>query len=996
MRRLALFLLLIPQLIRAQETHPQNGVRESKPEFIALKNATIVVSPSQTLDKGTLLLKDGKIVDVGRFVNIPKGTYVIDCSDKVILPSFIDLNASIGLPEPKAAPWSLRPQLESSKTGSYYWNESIHPEFNASNEYTVSSSDVKKYREMGFGLILNHLNDGIAQGTGGIVALNDQVTQSIIKADAAAFYSFDKGASSQTYPSSQMGSIALLRQAFYDADWYAKQAKPTVDLSLEALNKQKELPKFFHIEENWENLRAFKIAEEFNMNFFYIGAGDEYEIVDDLAKKKMNMVLPISFPAAYDVHDPYVSRQIPLSQLQKWEMAPYNARILNDKEVPFALTAQGNKNASEFWSNVQKMMEAGLKSDAALAALTTIPASWLGMEKEVGTLERGKLACFTIYDANPFEEKATVLENWIQGNQYILNELPAIDPRGSFNLLIDTKTFPIVISGTAEKPKAEIKYWDGKDTVRIKTFMEVSGTNVVLQFAINNDEWNGSVNLKGKFNEKLGIFEGSGQLPNGKWVAWNGIRNDRDADKKKSEKYEAKKDAPNLYSPMGAFGWSTLPTKKTILIQNATVWTNEKEGIQEDMSVLVVNGKISKIGKNLSGSGAIVIDGKGMHLTPGIIDEHSHIAISKGVNEGGQAISAEVSIGDVVEPDDINIYRQLSGGVTAAQLLHGSANPIGGQSALIKLKWGYPAEEMLIPNAPGFIKCALGENVKQANWGDFQTVRFPQTRMGVEQVFYDAFNRARAYEEAKKSGEYRRDLELDILLEILNSQRFITCHSYVQSEINMLMHVADSMGFTLNTFTHILEGYKVADKMAAHGAGGSTFADWWAYKYEVKDAIPYNAKLMHDQGVVVAINSDDAEMGRRLNQEAAKTVKYGGMTEEEALKLVTLNPAKLLHLDDRMGSIKTGKDADLVLWSANPLSAEARAEITIVDGIIFFDRRKQETIHERDEENRARIVTEMLDANQKGEKKISFFKKGRGLYHCDTEGEDANEQENLH
>lgn len=996
MRRLALFLLLIPQIFFAQETHPQNGVRESKPEYIALKNGTIVVSPEQTIDKGTLLIKDGKIVDVGRFVTIPKGTYVIDCSDKVILPSFIDLNATIGLPEPKAAAWSFRPQLESSKTGSYYWNESIHPEFNAANAYSSSPSDLKKYREMGFGMVLNHLNDGIAQGTGGFIALNDRVTESILKSDAAAFFSFDKGASRQTYPSSQMGSIALLRQALYDAQWYEKQDRPKVDLSLQALNQQKTLPLFFHIEENWENLRAKKIADEFGLSFYYLGAGDEYEIVDDLVSKKMKMVIPISFPAAYDVHDPYVSRQIPLSQLQKWEMAPYNARILSDKEIPFALTAQGNKNAAEFWANIEKMMEAGLKESEALAALTTTPAGWIGMDKEVGTLEKGKLACFTIYDGNPFVAKSTLLENWVQGNQYIINELPVIDPRGSFNLLVDTKTFPIVISGTVEKPRAEIKYWDGKDSVSLKTFLEVSGTNVVLQFAIHNDEWNGSVNLKGKFNEKLGIFEGSGQLPNGKWVAWNGIRNDRDKDKKKSEEYTVKKEVPELFRPMGAFGWSTVPTKKTILIQNATVWTNEEDGIQENMSVLVVNGKISKIGKGLSPSGAIVIDGKGMHLTPGIIDEHSHIAISKGVNEGGQAISAEVSIGDVVRPDDINIYRQLSGGVTAAQLLHGSANPIGGQSALIKLKWGYSPEEMLIPNAPGFIKCALGENVKQANWGDFQTVRFPQTRMGVEQVFYDGFNRAKEYEKQKKTGNYRRDLELDALVEILNAQRFITCHSYVQSEINMLMHVADSMGFTLNTFTHILEGYKVADKMAKHGAGGSTFADWWAYKYEVKDAIPYNASLMQEQGVVVAINSDDAEMGRRLNQEAAKTIKYGGMTEEEALKLVTLNPAKLLHLDDRMGSIKVGKDADLVLWSAHPLSAEARAEITIIDGIIFFDRRKQETIHDRDEQNRARIVTEMLDANQKGEKKISFFKKGRNLYHCDTEGEDAEETENLH
>ena len=405
----------------------------------------------------------------------------------------------------------------------------------------------------------------------------------------------------------------------------------------------------------------------------------------------------------------------------------------------------------------------------------------------------------------------------------------------------------------------------------------------------------------------------------------------------------------------------------------------------------------------------LIIDGKGKHLTSGIIDEHSHIAISRGVNEGGQAVSAEVSIGDVVNPDDINIYRQLSGGVTAAQLLHGSANPIGGQSALIKLKWGFSPDEMLIKDAPKFIKCALGENVKQANWGDFNTVRFPQSRMGVEQVFYDGFTRAKAYKKewedyqvnlGKKSASTtfapRKDLELEILNEILDSKRYISCHSYVQSEINMLMHVADSMGFKINTFTHILEGYKVADKMKKHGAGGSTFSDWWAYKFEVNDAIPYNAKLMQDQGLVVAINSDDAEMGRRLNQEAAKSVKYGGMSEEEAWKMVTLNPAKLLHLDDRMGSVKIGKDADLVLWTGNPLSIESKVELTMIDGLILYNRNNNLALEERNTKERARLINKMLESNEKGEATKPFIKKGRRLYHCDTHGEEGEESENQH
>jgi hypothetical protein len=276
--------------------------------------------------------------------------------------------------------------------------------------------------------------------------------------------------------------------------------------------------------------------------------------------------------------------------------------------------------------------------------------------------------------------------------------------------------------------------------------------------------------------------------------------------------------------------------------------------------------------------------------------------------------------------------------------------------------------------------------------------------MGVEQVYYDGFNRARQY--MKEWENYRngtggsiaprKDLELEVLAEILRSERFITCHSYIQSEINMLMHVADSMGIKINTFTHILEGYKVADKMRRHGAGGSTFSDWWAYKFEVNDAIPYNAKLMADQGIVVAINSDDAEMGRRLNQEAAKAVKYGGMSEEEAWKMVTLNPAKLLHLDDRMGSVKVGKDADLVLWSDHPLGINAIAEMTLVDGEVLYDQSKSEELARRNQEERARIISLMLASNEKGEESKPFVKRKSRRYHCDTLGEEGTTEENTH
>jgi imidazolonepropionase-like amidohydrolase len=456
-----------------------------------------------------------------------------------------------------------------------------------------------------------------------------------------------------------------------------------------------------------------------------------------------------------------------------------------------------------------------------------------------------------------------------------------------------------------------------------------------------------------------------------------------------------------------AYGYDQLPTKRTTVFENVTIWTNDSKGIIQEGYVVVQNGVITSVGTTKPNypPDAKIVNGRGLHLTSGIIDEHSHIAISRGVNEGGQSVSAEVSIGDVVFPEDISIYRQLAGGVTAAQLLHGSANAIGGQSALIKLKWGTTPEEMKIQGAPGFIKFALGENVKQTNWGDRNVIRFPQTRMGVEQVFYDAFFRAKAYQTAwtayrqQKVSEAlapRKDLELEVIGEILDSKRFISCHSYVQSEVNMLMKVADSMGFKVNTFTHILEGYKVADKMKAHGVGGSTFADWWAYKFEVNDAIPYNAALMHQQGVTVAINSDDAEMGRRLNQEAAKTVKYGGMSEEEAWKTVTLNPAKLLHLDNRMGSVSVGKDADLVLWSDNPLSILSKVKMTMIEGVVYYSEENNAELQRKNTEEKMRLILKMSENSSTSDAKRTLFPRKKKFYHCDTLGEEGTSNENLH
>jgi imidazolonepropionase-like amidohydrolase len=368
---------------------------------------------------------------------------------------------------------------------------------------------------------------------------------------------------------------------------------------------------------------------------------------------------------------------------------------------------------------------------------------------------------------------------------------------------------------------------------------------------------------------------------------------------------------------------------------------------------LIRDGKIAVVGADVAvPSGATVIDAAGEFVMPGIVDCHSHIAIDGSVNEGSVAVSSMVNIRDVLNPDDIVIYDDLAGGVTTANVLHGSANPIGGQTVVIKLRWGRPASELPFEGALPGIKFALGENPKQSNFRPQSPnpIRYPASRQGVEEVIRQAFTEAKEYKKTwddydrrKAAGETnliapRRDLKLDPLVEVLEGKRYVHAHCYRQDEILMLIRVANEFGFKVRTFQHVLEGYKIADEIAASGAGGSTFSDWWAYKMEAFDAIPYNAVLMAERGVVVSINSDDGEEARHLNQEAAKAIKYGGASPEEALKMVTLNPAIQLGIDNRVGSIEVGKDADLAIYNHDPLSVYAVAQKVLIDGHVYFDR----------------------------------------------------------
>ncbi|HEY6504534.1 MAG TPA: amidohydrolase family protein, partial [Chitinophagaceae bacterium] len=977
----------------------------------------IVKDGQTTLKNATMVIRKGKIIAVGAGVTVPKDAVTVDCSGKFIYPSFIDIYADYGTGTAQpAGPGGFgggqfnpgqQPQLASGTKGAYGWNEAIRTTADAYKVFTVDDAKAKPLREAGFGTVLSHVRDGIARGTGAVVTLaNEKENLIILKEKASAHYSFSKGTSRQSYPGSMMGMIALLRQSYLDAQWYkTKPAGEGLNLTLQAWNDIQGLPQIFEANSKWNDLRADRIGDEFGVQYIIKAGQDEYQRIKEIKATNATYILPLNYPQAQDVEDPNEARFVSLTDMKQWELAPTNAAAFEKAAIPFCLTTSDLRNVSQFWTNLRKAMDYGLSEAKAMEALTKTPATLLGVYDQVGSIDAGKWANFLITSGSPFNEKTSIYQNWVQGMKYIVKDEAAANIAGTYNLKVNAPSS--VENYTLDVKSSSSLTMFGKDTLNSRFTFD--GKMVKLSYAPMMRRQRPPATTQPEGGARPGGFGrgaggGEATLPasatrlsgvsNGK--EWNGTGTDslgnsftwtavfEKAAEIKPDTIK-KKEAPvvgKVIYPFEPFGWEEgqAPKQETILIKNATVWTNEAEGVLQNADVLIKNGKIAGVGKNLSDASAKVIDGTGKHVTPGVIDEHSHIAASS-INEGGQSVTSEVRIADNLNPDDINIYRQLSGGVTTSHILHGSANVIGGQTQLIKLRWGANDDELKFKGWPGQIKFALGENVKRSPFAvgnSSNNNRYPDTRMGVEQVLVDAFTRAKDYEKGWK--EYnankdkkgavvvapRRDLELEALVEILNNKRSITCHSYVQSEINSAMEVANRMGYKVNTFTHILEGYKVADKMKEHGANASTFSDWWAYKMEVQDAIPYNAAIMKKVGLNVAINSDDAEMARRLNQEAAKSVKYGGLSEEECLKMVTINPAKMLKVDDKVGSLKVGKDGDVVLWSDHPLSIYAKALYTIVDGTIYFDRMKDEELRKLVDVERNRLIKKMNGEKRSG------------------------------
>ncbi|MEJ0056405.1 MAG: amidohydrolase family protein [Bacteroidota bacterium] len=718
----------------AQETYPVNGSLDKRPGLFAFTHATIVVNADQTITDGVLLVKGRIIEAVGPGLSIPKGYVVVDLRGKYIYPSLVDAYSTYGVPESQPVRGTGNGIL-SNKKGAYSWNEAIRPESTARSVFAVDTKKNEELKKAGFGTVNSIIADGIARGTStAVTLLQGKENELILKDEAAATYSFSKGSSATSYPESLMGVIALLRQTYYDGRWYSTQ-KEEYNISLGEFNRQQNLPQLFEVESLQDLLRADKVGDEFGKQYIFKSGGDEYQRIDLVKASGGSLIVPLNFPKAFDIESTADVTALSLAQMKHWELAPANAGAVEKAGIKFAITSHTLDGAT-FWANLRLAIDNGLSEKQAFKSLTEIPAQLLGVDDKVGSLVKGKLANFLITSGSLFKKENVIYENWVQGSQFVVSSMAAADLSGVYNLSIDglsALTLKVTASGEGKVERV------GADSVKSKANLQRQDDQVTLHFSLKKNPA-GEIQLSGYLISTSPIsFKGDALLPDGtkgKWTATykEAFRDTPGADIKTTTPLS------KITYPFGGYGQEQPLKAEAILFKNATVWTNEKEGKLLNTDVLIENGKIKAIGKDLAGGSAKVIDATGKHISPGVIDEHSHIALFGAGNEATQTVTSEVRIQDVLNPNDINIYRQLAGGVTTSHILHGSANSIGGQTQIIKLRWGTSPEGLKFEGSDGFIKFALGENVKQSNWGSAGADTIPSNtnghRTGIYRRFY--------------------------------------------------------------------------------------------------------------------------------------------------------------------------------------------------------------------------------------------------------------------
>jgi len=973
--------ILFPGALAAQQatrTQPVEGMRDNPSTLHALTGARVVAAPGRVLDGATVVIRDGIIESVGRDVRPPAGARVWDLSGMTLYAGFIDAHAELGTDDVP----------EGGDTGPTHWNPQVRAWFSTAARLTDPAPRRAALRSQGFGTALAVPRQGIFRGSAAVVNLGDGgVRERILRPDLVQSVGFQRSFRlGGSYPNSPMGTVSLMEQTLMDAEWYGRAwaawetsgrafLPPETSEALAALERavKGEQPVLFETSSEEEYLRAHRIAREFRLTPWFRGNGQEYRIVDVLRGRRDPLVIPLAFPDAPEVGDPESARNASLADLRHWYLAPTNPARLAEAGVPFAITTDALPALSQFLPNLRIAVARGLTPTDALAALTTTPAAWLGIERTHGTIEPGKVASLVVADGDLFTEEASIRDVWVDGRVYPVTRPAQVDPRGTWRIA-STEEFGFEaelriegplnrLTGHLDLPAGAPPRFDGARVPLTSASVVTETGRIEVRFPGAPLGYEGVILLAGSVDGDQ--FYGWSSLPNGADPAFRGSR---------SEGYEGPArgtvasrvpaiDLPFI-RPMMEYGRSTLPEQPPVLlIRNATVWTQGPQGRLENADLLVRAGKVVEVGQSVSAPpSAVIVDATGKHVTPGLIDPHIHSG-TDGVNESGFAIVPEVQMGDVVTHNNIWMYRQLAGGLTTAHIKHGSANPIGGENVFVKLRWGMLPEELKLEGAPRTVKFALGENPKR------RENRYPDTRMGVQEIIRDHFQAARDYraewerwESSRRGIPPRRDQRMEAILDILDQELLVSAHGYRQDEFLALIRLAEEFGFRIQTLQHGLEAYKIAPELAAAGVGAVVWSDWSSFKLEAYDATIYNARVLMEAGVVTSLHSDDSEIASRMNWEAGKLLRTG-LTEEQALSTVTNQTAKVVAIDDRVGSLEAGKDADFVIWNGNPLSQFTRAEETWIDGRRYFSLDEDARLRQQIERERTQLIQAILSSS---------------------------------
>lgn len=979
------------------------------PGVWALTNARIVAAPGRVLERGTVLVRGGLVEAVAASVAVPPDATVLDLTGKVVYAGLVDPHVTLSrLSGKREAPADEEEDERAGRPGlapaaperasNAYPVPGVRPDLSALATLALSPDVRQALRALGFTAVAAVPDQGTFRGEAAVVSLGDRpLAESVLAPAAGQVVSLtpDRRAGDGA-PTSKMGTAALVRRLLSEARWSLEaeaadvrhprgRRRPEREPAWKALSPvvAGTEPLVFETPDVLSLVRAGRLARELGVKARYVGGLDAWRLGREVKELSPDLVVPLAFPAVPSVDDDDDWLDVPLETLRAWDRAPSGPRWARDLGLSVAFTSHGLPELSDLPKRVEKARARGLSSEDLLAGFTTVPARMLGLSERLGEIAPGRAANLVVVEGRLFEKGARVVETWVDGVPYPVAPRTSV-PAGRFRAEgtdLEFRRDPgtgvtavLVTPPAGEKPERspEVRRREGAlEFVAEGEWLGLAAGRVRVTAAASGESLWLSIARGGERTTKRGE-----RIP-------RGPRADAPDGAREEEAPPRRSEAPDSdVRPLPSRPGGPLSEPKGVVVRGAGILTQGPAGTLSKGDLLVVDGRVAAVGPSvevppLIASSVLTLDGTGTFVTPGLVDAHSHTAIDGNVNETGRNVSADSRVLDVLDPFDPALYRELAGGLTTAHVLHGSANTIGGQDAILKLKWGAGPSELALAGAPPGIKMAMGENPRGANRRAGRD-RFPRTRMGVAALLRERFAAAREYRrrqrveaEARARGEdplpVRPDPSLEAIAEVLEGKRRIHAHAYVKQEILDLLRACGEEGVTVATLQHALDAYKVADEIAAHGAGASVFSDWWAYKLEVFDAIPWNAALLAERGVLVSLNSDSDELARRMNLEAAKGVKYGGLSREAALALVTTNPARQLGIEGRVGSLEPGKDGDFVLWSGDPLDAGTVCLETWVEGKKLFDRAADLAARDLLAAEKADLVTKALRESARGE-----------------------------